>query len=158
MPHAPPNQLTCGRWIACGEWIPGVAGIAAAHWAVRLHGAGGMHAAHPRTGVAALVPRACKLGWTFRVGGTLGPTLHIGVALQAGQAGAGGRAAAVRTLSVYAARRRSARVANFRSRCCCYAKTEHRIRVLFKTFRQTRDRDRQIRNDIRKAFFIVKVP
>jgi hypothetical protein len=68
-----------------------------------LHCAGGVHTAHPRTGVAALVAYACKLGGTLGVGGALGPAFNVGVALKAGQAGAGRRTAPVRALRVYAA-------------------------------------------------------
>jgi hypothetical protein len=110
------TKLTGGRWVACGEGIANVAGITAADRAVRLHGAGGMLAADPGTGVAALVPNAGQLGGALGVGGALGPALHVGVALQAGQAGAGGGAAAVRALRVDAARRRPTGVANFRPR------------------------------------------
>ncbi len=46
-----------------------------------LHCAGGVHPAHPRTGVAALVAYACKLGGTLGVGGALGPAFNVGVAL-----------------------------------------------------------------------------
>ena len=85
-----------------------------------LDRAGGVHAAHPRTGVAALVAYACKLGGALGVGGALGPAFNVGVALEAGQTGAGRRTAPVRALRVYAARRGSAGVTDFRDRCGGY--------------------------------------
>jgi hypothetical protein len=87
-----------------------------------LHRAGSVHPAHPWTGVAALIAYTCKLGGTLGVGGALRPAFNVGVALEAGQAGAGCRASAVRALRVYAARRGSAGVPDVRDRCGGYTK------------------------------------
>jgi hypothetical protein len=69
-----------------------------------------MHATHAGTGIHALVAHAGQHVRTVGIDGALGLALHIGVALEARQAGAGRRTAPVPAFSVNTAGRRPARV------------------------------------------------
>jgi hypothetical protein len=62
--------------------------------------AGGVNAAHTRTGVNTLVAHAGQCYRAVGVDGAFWLAFHIGIALQAGQAGAGSRAIAIPTLGV----------------------------------------------------------
>ena len=73
-----------------------------------VNGAGGVGPAHPRAGVPALVVDASQGRDALRVDSTLMPALHIGVALQPGQAGAGGGLVPLSALGIDATRRRPA--------------------------------------------------
>ena len=81
-------------------------------------GTGGVRAAHPRTRIHALVAHARQRVGTVGVDGALGFALHVGVALQARQAGAGGRPVAIPTLSIDAAGRGPAGVNDLWSGTC----------------------------------------
>ncbi len=74
------------------------------------HRARGMHATHAGTGIHALIAHASQHVGTVGIDGALGLALHIGVALEAGQAGAGRRTAPVPAFSVNTAGRRPAGV------------------------------------------------
>jgi hypothetical protein len=69
-----------------------------------------VRATHPGTGIHALVAHAGQHVRTVRVDGALWLALHIGVALEARQAGAGGRPAPLPAFSVNTAGRRPAGV------------------------------------------------
>ena len=117
--------LTCWWRVTCREGVSDEPLITATDGAVATDGAGGMDTTHPRTGVHALVPYTSLVHRTVRVDGALRLALYIGIALEAGQAGAGGRTLPIVTHSVDAARRRSTRVN--RPRCCCYKKDPVKI-------------------------------
>jgi hypothetical protein len=69
-----------------------------------------MHATHAGTGIHALVAHAGQHVRTVGIDGALWLALYIGVALKAGQAGAGRRTAPVPAFSVNTAGRRPAGV------------------------------------------------
>jgi hypothetical protein len=69
-----------------------------------------MHATHTGTGIHALVAHTGQHVGTVGIDGALWLALHIGVALEAGQAGAGRRTATVPAFSIDTAGRRPAGV------------------------------------------------
>jgi hypothetical protein len=68
-----------------------VARIAATHGEMILHGARGMHAAHPGTGVHAVLIDARQMARTLSIDDALRLALDVGVARVVPDAGAGGR-------------------------------------------------------------------
>jgi hypothetical protein len=72
---------------------------------VAAHRARGMHATHAGTGIHALVAHAGQHVRTVGIDGALRLALHVRVALEAGQAGAGRRPAAVPAFGVNTAGR-----------------------------------------------------
>ena len=84
-----------------------------------VDGAGGVGPADSRTGVATLVADAGQVGGALRVDGALVSTLHIGVTLEAGKTGTGGRSISLPTLCIDATRTWSAGINDFWSWCSC---------------------------------------
>lgn len=110
--------ITCWWRIAGGEGVADQSGLALAVGPVPLDRAGGPGPADPGAWVHALVIDAGSVHRTVGVDRALGFAFQVGVAEEAGQAGAGGGPAPVRADGVDAAGRGSARVN--RSRSCGY--------------------------------------
>ena len=87
-----PNQRLTGCNLPTGnKGIAFVARIAATHGEMILHGARGMHAAHPGTGVHAVLIDARQMARTLGIDDALRLALDVGVARVVPDAGAGGR-------------------------------------------------------------------
>lgn len=108
--------LTGGLGIASSKRIALKAGVTGARGIVIVDGTRCVDTAHTRTGVDTLVVDTGQLGWALLVDCAFRLAFHVGVALQAGQAGAGRGSVTVVADGVDAARRRTTGVNNLRCR------------------------------------------